>query len=108
VDLRCVRENDRPLLDGQLWCGPRAILPGPGINRAEQDAMGLEHIIVGERLDLGEDCKGLIETGREGRVFRALDDREVFLFIEIAQIAFGLEIAEGIEGHGLASRRYCT
>jgi hypothetical protein len=61
-----------------------------------------------KRLGLGEACKGLVETGRERRVFRALDDREVFLFFEVAQIAFGREIAEWIEGHGLASRRYFT
>jgi hypothetical protein len=27
---------------------------------------------------------------------------------EVAQIAFGREIAERIEGHGLASRKYST
>jgi hypothetical protein len=30
------------------------------------------------------------------------------LFLEVAQIAFGRKIAEWIEGHGLASRRYFT
>ena len=49
-----------------------------------------------------------IETRHERRVLRPLDDREVFLFLKIAQIAFGREIAERIEGHGLASRRYFT
>jgi hypothetical protein len=70
--------------------------------------MGREHFIVGKRVGLSEACKGFVETGGERRIFRALDDREIFLFLEVAQIAFGREIAERIEGHGLASRRYLT
>jgi hypothetical protein len=52
--------------------------------------------------------KSFVETRHERRVLRAFDDREVFLFFKIAQIAFGREIAKRIEGHGLASRRYFT
>ena len=50
----------------------------------------------------------LVEAGRERCILRAFHDREVFLFFEVAQIAFGREITERIEGHGLASRRYLT
>jgi len=52
--------------------------------------------------------KSVVETGRERCVLRPLDDREVFFFFKVAQIAFGREIAERIEGHGLASRKYST
>ena len=74
----------------------------------ECDAVSRGHVAVGKRSGLGEMCKCFIETCRERRVLRAFNDREIFLFFEVAQIAFGREIAERIEGHGFASRKYFT
>jgi hypothetical protein len=90
---------------GAVW---GAILPCPRIDRAEQDAVRLENVVVGDRLGPCEMRKGLVEPRRERRVLGAFHDREVFLFFEIAQITFGREITERIEGHGLVSRRYST
>ena len=67
--------------------------------------MRIENVAVFQALGFCERAKGFIQPGREGRMFKPPDDIEVFFLVVIPQIAFGLEIAERIEGHGLASRK---
>jgi len=85
-----------------------AILPRAWINGVKQNLMRVENVGVGERLFLGEPRESIVDTGRKGRMLKPPDDRGVLFLLGVPQVAACREVAERIEGHGLASRRYCV
>jgi hypothetical protein len=67
-----------------------------------------ENVGIGDRILRGEFREGRIDAGRKRGMLKPPDDRGILLLGGIAQIAACLEIAERIETHGPASRRYCA
>jgi len=67
--------------------------------------MCIQNIRVAESLDLGELLESLVKPGRERDMLQPSNNIEVFLLLDVSKIAAPLEIAERVEGHGLASRR---
>jgi hypothetical protein len=97
-----------PRLTAMSGGGRGAILPGPWVDGFEEYLMGGQHIGIGERIVLREPREGFIDAGGEGGVFKPPDDGRVFFLSQIPQIAARREVAERIESHGLASRKYCA
>jgi hypothetical protein len=85
--------------DGKLGRERGAVLSRPGVHRPEEDAMGVEHVLVAQDrlcfqpLQRREDVRG------EGLVLEVLDGFRVFFPGEVPEVAARCEIAEGIERH---------
>ena len=73
------------LAHGEFWRERRSVLPGPWINRAEDDAVGCQHMLVAEHglgfqmFEGGQNIRG------EGMMLEVLDGLGLFLAREVAR-----------------------
>jgi hypothetical protein len=83
--------------DGDIRRIFRAIVPSPRIERAEEPAMRLCDVVVSEVGEPSKEAYRLMDFILEGCGFKVAHDPEVFLSIDVPQIAGRLVVPKRVE-----------